>query len=418
MPDRCHQGQGLITVAPNDQLSRVVVVGGGVAGTMAAQTLRTEGFDGELTLVGAERHAPYHRPALSKKLLTGEVHRAGVDMAPQNEFDARVLRGAEAVKLDLASRIVHIRDGGENQALDFDGLVIASGANVREWPSGRVPEGVMGLRTVDDCLAIRSRLGRRTRVVVIGGGFIGTEVAASLRSLGHPVTLVSRAGALLHTALGEQMGRCWTELHQHHGVDVRLGTDVDRFIGRNRVKGVRLSDGSKVKADLVLIGLGVRPATEWLEGSGIKLDKGVLCDATGAAEGAPNVVAAGDVARWWHPLYSQHLRIEHWDHASRQGVTAARNLLVGPDGAQEYDAVPYFWSDQYDVKLQLVGVPTGYDCVTLVEGDLRSKEFVAAYGKDGRTVAVLGTIPGRVNDYRSEIADGVAFPPRRVSQPA
>lgn len=398
---------------PSDhQLRQVVVVGGGVAGTMAAQTLRAQGYDGELTMVGEERHAPYHRPALSKKLLTGEVHRAGIDMAPQNEFDARVLRGAHAVGLDMASRTVEMRDGNENRALNFDGLVIASGAVVRQWPGGPAPGGVMPLRTVDDCLAIRSMLGRRTRVVVVGGGFIGTEVAASLRSLGFKVTLLSRGGALLHTALGEEMGSCWTDLHRQRGVDVCVGVKVDGFIGNGHVKAVRLSDGSRVKADLVLIGLGVDPATDWLRDSGIKVDNGVVCDATGAAEGASGVVAAGDVARWWHPLYQQHLRIEHWDQASRQGVTAARNLLVGPGEAQEYDAVPYFWSDQYDVKLQLVGVPTGYDTVEVIEGSVCDKRFVAVYGKGGRTIAVLSTIPGRVYDYRSAIADGTTFPPR------
>ena len=170
---------------PSDhQLRQVVVVGGGVAGTMAAQTLRAQGYDGELTIVGDERHAPYHRPALSKKLLTGEVHRAGIDMAPQNEFDARVLRGAHAVGLDMASRAVEVRDGNKSRTLRFDGLVIASGAVVRQWPGGSVPDGVLALRTVDDCLAIRSKLDRGTRVVVVGGGFIGTEVAASLSLAG------------------------------------------------------------------------------------------------------------------------------------------------------------------------------------------------------------------------------------------
>jgi NADPH-dependent 2,4-dienoyl-CoA reductase/sulfur reductase-like enzyme len=395
----------------------VVVVGGGVAGTMAAQTLRTEGYDGELTLVGAERHAPYHRPALSKKLLTGEVHRAGIDMAPQSEFDARRLRSASAVGLDMASRTVEVRDGNEQRKLTFDGLVIASGADVRQWPGGAVPAGVMPLRTVDDCLAIRSELGKRRRVVVVGGGFIGTEVAASLHSLGHKVTLLSRAEALLQSALGREMGDCWTELHRERGVDVRVGVKVDRFAGDRHVKAVLLSDGSKVKADLVVFGLGVEPATDWLRGSGLPVDDGMVCDATGAVEGSTGVVAAGDVARWWHPLYQQHLRIEHWDQASRQGVTAARNLLAGPGDAQQYDAVPYFWSDQYDVKLQLVGVPTGYDSVEIIEGNVRDREFTAAYGKDGRTIAVLSTIPGRVNEYRTSIAECMSFPPKLQTQP-
>jgi NADPH-dependent 2,4-dienoyl-CoA reductase/sulfur reductase-like enzyme len=396
----------------NHQLEQVVVVGAGVAGTMAAQTLRALGYDGELTIVSAERHAPYHRPPLSKKLLTGEVHRAGIDIAPQNELDARALRGARAVGLDMASRTVRLCDDSGDQALKFDGLVIACGAVARRWPGGPVPDGVMPLRTVDDCLAIRDKLRKRTRVVAVGGGFIGAEVAASLRSLGLKVTLLSRAGALLQSALGDEMGNCWTELHRQHGVDVRVGVKVDGFVGNGYVKAVHLSDGSRLKADLVLIGLGVEPATEWLRGSGLNVDKGVVCDATGAAEGSTGVVAAGDIARWWHPLYQQHLRIEHWDQASRQGTAAARTLLAGPDAAEEYDAVPYFWSDQYDVKLQLVGVSTGFDTVEVIEGSVVDWKFVAAYGKNGRTIAVLSTIPGRVNDYRSAIADRAEFPPR------
>jgi NADPH-dependent 2,4-dienoyl-CoA reductase/sulfur reductase-like enzyme len=399
-------------VPSNRQLEQVVVVGAGVAGTMAAQTLRAEGYKGELTIVSAERHAPYHRPPLSKKLLTGEVHRAGIDMAPQHDLEAHALRSASAVGLDIASRTVRLRDDNQDQALKFDGLVIASGAVARQWPGGPAPDGVMPLRTVDDCLAIRDKLGKRTRVVVAGGGFIGAEVAASLRSLGLKVTLLSRAGALLQSALGDEMANCWTDLHRQHGVDVRVGVKVDGFFGNGHVKAVQLSDGSRLKADLVVIGLGVKPATEWLRGSGLKVEHGVVCDATGAAEGTTGVVAAGDVARWWHPLYQQHLRIEHWDQASRQGTAAARTLLAGPDNAEEYNAVPYFWSDQYDVKLQLVGVPIGYDTVEVIEGSVGDWAFVAAYGKNGRTIAVLSTIPGRVDDYRSAIADRGAFPPR------
>jgi NADPH-dependent 2,4-dienoyl-CoA reductase/sulfur reductase-like enzyme len=234
--------------------------------------------------------------------------------------------------------------------------------------------------------------------------------------MGLRVTLLCRAGALLETALGDEMGSCWTDLHRRHGVDVRVGVAVKGFVGNGSVKAVRLDDGSTVNADLVLIGLGVEPATRWLEGSGIRVNKGVVCDATGAVEGTSGVVAAGDVARWWHPLYQQHVRIEHWDQASRQGVTAARNLLVGPVEAEECDAVPYFWSDQYDVKLQLMGVPTGYDCVEVIEGDLRGGSFVAAYGKNGQTIAVLSTIPDRVTRYRKLLADRVSFPPPLQTQ--
>ncbi|ORW08286.1 NAD(P)/FAD-dependent oxidoreductase [Mycobacterium kyorinense] len=394
-------------------LKHVVVVGAGVAGTRAAESLRQQGYDGSLTIVGAERHAPYHRPPLSKKLLSGQVHRAGIDLAPQFDLDARVLRGVTALKLDLASRTVHLRDANQDFSVQFEGLVIASGANPRPWPGGSVPDGVLLLRTVDDCLAIRERLGRRTRVVVVGGGFIGAEVAATCRSMGLGVVLVEKADSPLLAALGKELAPRWAELHRDHGVDVRLGVSVDAFVGDGRVEAVRLTDGSLVPADVVIVGLGVTPATDWLDGSGLRVDDGVVCDATGAAEGGTDVVAAGDVARWWHPLYERHLRTEHWDHAGRQGAAAARTLLAGRDAAEAYAEIPYFWSDQYHVKVQMLGVPTGYDVLEIVEGAPDAWEFVAAYGRDGRTIAVLGTIPNRVHAYRDAIAKRAEFPPNR-----
>ena len=397
---------------PTDrQLGQVVVVGAGVAGTRAAETLRQDGYDGDLTIVGAERQAPYHRPPLSKKLLTGKVHRAGIDMAPQFDLDARVLRGAAALGFDMSSRTVRIRDDDQDLSVRFDGLVIASGAVPREWPGGPVPDGVLLLRTVDECLAIRQRIGSRPQVVVGGGGFIGAEVAASCRSIGLDVVMIEKASGPLVYALGEELAPRWAELHRQHGVDLRVGVGVDAFIGNGRVEAVRLTDGSQVPADLVVIGLGVTPATDWLAGSGLRIDGGVVCDATGVAEGGSDVVAAGDVARWWHPLYEQHLRVEHWDHAARQGAAAARTLLAGKDRAKPYDALPYFWSDQYDVKIQMLGVTTDYDDMKIIEGDSEVSEFVAAYGRGGRTVAVVGTIPDRVYSYRDAIKKRAEFPP-------
>lgn len=395
------------------QLKQVVVVGAGVAGTRAAETLRQDGYDGELTIVGAERHAPYHRPPLSKKLLTGRVHRAGVDLAPQFGLEARVLRGATALGLDMAARTIRLRDGDDDLRLQFDGLVIATGAAPRQWPGGSAPDGVLVLRTVDDCLAIRERLDNRPRVVVVGGGFIGAEVAASCRSIGLDVALIEKTAGPLLAALGQELAPRWADLHRQHGVDVRVGVGVDAFVGDGRVEAVRLTDGSLLPADLVVVGLGVTPATDWLSDSGLRVDDGVVCDATGTAEGGTDVVAAGDVARWWHPLYERHLRIEHWDHAGRQGAAAARTLLGGRDRAESYDEVPYFWSDQYDVKVQMLGVPTDYDALEFVEGDPDSWEFVAAYGRNGHTIAVLGTTTDRVYAYRDAIAKRAEFPPPR-----
>lgn len=395
----------------NKELRQVLVVGAGVAGTRAAEALRNEGYDGALTIVGAEREAPYHRPPLSKKLLAGKVERAGVDLAPQFDLEARVLREASAVGIDLRKCAVRVRDGDHEQELGFDGLVIATGAAARQWPGEPVPDGVFVLRTVHDCLAIRERLQANPRVVVVGGGFIGAEVAATCRSMGHDVALVEKAAGPLLAALGQEMADRYAELHRQHGVDVRVNASVDEFVGEGHVKGVRLTDGSELKADVVIIGLGVIPDTGWLEGSGLHIDDGVVCDATCAVEGGTNIVAAGDVARWWHPLYETHLRIEHWVNAERQGAAAARTLLAGPGHGEAYDEVPYFWSDQYDVKLQMFGVPDGYDAMQVIEGDADSWEFVAAYGRNGRTIAALSTIPGRARTYSSAIAQRAAFPP-------
>ncbi|MBV9321009.1 MAG: FAD-dependent oxidoreductase [Mycobacterium sp.] len=402
-------------MSSNKELRQVLVVGAGVAGTRAAESLRTGGYDGALTIVGAERHAPYHRPPLSKKLLSGKVERAGVDLALQFDLDARVLREATAVGLDMRKCTVGVRDGDREQELGFDGLVIATGAAPRKWPGGPVPDGIFVLRTVDDCLAIRERLEANPRVVVVGGGFIGAEVAATCRSVGLDVALVEKAAGPLLAALGEEMADRYAELHRRHGVDVRVNSSVDEFVGEGHVKGVRLTDGSELKADVVIIGLGVIPDTDWLESSGLRIDNGVVCDATCAVEGATNVVAAGDVARWRHPLYEKHLRIEHWVNAERQGAAAARTLLAGPGHGEAYDEVPYFWSDQYDVKLQMLGVPDGYDKMQVIEGDTDEWNFVAAYGLNGRTIAVVSTIPGRANAYRGAIAGRAAFPPEPPS---
>ena len=192
-------------------------------------------------------------------------------------------------------------------------------------------------------------------------------------------------------------------LHKLHGVDLRFGVSVDEFLGAGQVEGIRLSDGSQVEADLVVVGLGVTPATDWLDDSGLRIDDGLVCDATGAVEGGTDVVSAGDIARWWHPLYERHLRVEHWDHAGCLGEAAAHTLLAGPEKAEAYDAVPYFWSDQYDVKLQMLGVPTDYDAVEIIEGCSDNWEFTAAYRRNGRRIAVLSTMPGQVQSFRDTI---------------
>jgi 3-phenylpropionate/trans-cinnamate dioxygenase ferredoxin reductase component len=245
------------------------------------------------------------------------------------------------------------------------------------------------LRTLDDCIGLRDAFDAQPRrVVVIGAGFIGAEVAATARERGLEVTMIEALPAPLERGLGAQMGMVLADLHREHGVDLRLDTGVTGFEGTDRVEAVRLTDGTAVEADVVLVGIGVAPATEWLEGSGLTLDNGVVCDATCLA--APGITAAGDVARWESPRFGRPLRIEHWEHAIQQGEAAGRRLLTDDATAEPFDPVPWFWSDQYDRKIQLAGVAAPHDRIEVVIGSVEERRFVALYGHEGAVTAVLG----------------------------
>ncbi|MGH9117158.1 MAG: NAD(P)/FAD-dependent oxidoreductase [Acidimicrobiales bacterium] len=389
----------------------MVVAGASLAGLRAAETLRREGFTDRVVAVGAEPHLPYDRPPLSKQVLAGKWTPDDINLlGPNVEVDVEWRLGTRIDGLDLDGRAVRLESG---ELLGFDGLVIATGCRVRTLP---VPPGVGGvhtLRTLDDCLALKADLdaGPR-RLVVVGAGFIGSEVAATARGRGVDVTLVEALPVPLARALGEDMGRAMAEIHRDHGVDVRLGVGVDGLdVDRHgRVGRVRLSDGSSIGADVVVIGIGVRPNTEWLEGSGLRLDDGVVCDETCLA--APGVVAAGDVARWPNPTFGEVMRIEHWENAQAQGEHAARRLLAELDGApgEPYAPVPWFWSDQYDRKIQLAGRAGPDDIVQVVDGSVEDGQFVALYGRAGRLVGALGmNRPRPVMEYRRMILDGVAW---------
>jgi 3-phenylpropionate/trans-cinnamate dioxygenase ferredoxin reductase subunit len=369
-------------------LGSVVIAGASLAGMHAAHTLRHEGFDGRLTVIGDEPHEPYDRPPLSKQVLAGEWETDRIGLPAANEdLDIDWRLGARAAALDVTNRAVKLVGG---DVVGYDGLVIATGAQARWIPGADAFEGVHVLRTLDDCIAIRDVLdtGPR-RVVVVGAGFIGSEVAATCRGRGLEVTVLEAAEVPLERALGASMGSVCGELHRDHGVDLRLGAGVEAFEGDRHVERVRLADGTAVEADLVVIGVGVRPATEWLETSGLALDDGVVCDETCLV--APGVVAAGDVARWPSRRFGEVLRVEHWENAIQQGEAAARRLLVGEDAEPEvYDPIPWFWSDQYDRKIQLAGRSGADDQVEVVIGSTDEKRFVALYGRHGRVVGVLG----------------------------
>jgi NADPH-dependent 2,4-dienoyl-CoA reductase/sulfur reductase-like enzyme len=384
---------------------RVVIVGASLAGLRAAETLRREGYTGPLTLIGAEPHLPYDRPPLSKQVLRGEWGperlglRRGGDYAPL-DLDLRL--GKRATSLDIRSRTVSIEGGVR---VPYDGLIIATGAFPRRLRGVPDLEGVCVLRTLDDALALRAALERRPRVVVIGAGFIGTEVAASCRALGVDVTVVEALDAPCVRGLGPEIGALLGQVHRDHGVDLRCGVGLAGVDGAQRVERVRLQDGSALEADLVVVGVGAAPATEWLATSGLAVDDGVLCDATGAAR-APGVFAAGDVARWYHPLFGDTLRVEHWSNAVEQGVAAARALLAGPGKAEPLANVPFVWSDQYDQKIQCVGHPRPSDTLELVSGSFESRKFACAWLRNDRiSGAVIFNDPRAMSKLRRAIAE-------------
>ncbi|MDE0237506.1 MAG: FAD-dependent oxidoreductase [bacterium] len=386
----------------------LAIVGASLAGTRAAETLRREGFDGAITIIGDEPHQPYDRPPLSKQLLAGEWEQDRIALSDDDslqELDADWRLGCRAAGLDVASRTVTLDDGSTVAA---DGILIATGARCRELPTNGL-DGIYTLRGLDDCLAIRAELeDSPQRVAVVGAGFIGAEVAATARERGLEVTVIEALPVPLGRVLGTEIGAVCADVHRDHGVDLRLGVGVDGFDGHGRVERVNLSDGTSVDADVVVVGIGVIPNTEWLEDSGLTLDNGVVCDETCLA--APGIAAAGDVARWPNRLFGEIMRVEHWDNAIAQGQHAALRLLESDDKAQPYSPVPWFWSDQYDRKIQLAGRAAPDDEVRIITGSTEERRFAALYGRAGRLVGVLGfNRPRHVMKYRNLIEQGTSF---------
>lgn len=369
-------------------LGTVAVVGASLAGLRACESLRREGFAGTIVLVGDEHHLPYDRPPLSKQYLAGtwELDRVRLrNRASIDDLGLELRLGVRASGLDVGHRTVTLEDG---TGLAYDGLVVASGAVARRWPTP-VPAGVVVLRSLEDADVLRSGLeSPGTRLVVVGGGFLGMEVAATARGRGLEVTVVEPLATPLGRVVGPLIGAAVRTLHERHGVTVRAGVGVEGFSGAAHVEAVRLDDGTSVPADLVLVAIGAEPATDWLEGSGLALDRGLLCEATLLA--GPNVAAAGDVARFPHELAEAPVRLEHWTNAAEQGLHAGRVLLAPRGDAPVFRSVPYFWSDQYDVKIQAIGLPGPDDEVVVVDGSIDEGRFVACYGREGRLIAALG----------------------------
>lgn len=373
---------------------RVTIVGASLAGYWAAETLRRDGFEGLISLIGDEDHDPYDRPPLSKKYLAGDITRDQLSLGSSEKLEALDLDlrlGQRATGLDVAAQLLEV-DGVKEP---YDGLVLATGTRCRTLPKTDGVAGVHTLRTLDDAEAIRTAVqDGAERMVVVGAGFIGAEVASTAVNSGLAVTMVEALESPFSRVLGREMGMVLADLHRSHGVDLRTGVGVEEVLmaptgsGGDRVVGVRLVDGTEVSTDLLVVGIGVIPNVDWLEGSGLDLNDGVVCDETCLA--APNVVAAGDVARWFNVRYGESMRVEHWDNAVQQGAHAARRLMQADAEAQPFNPVPWFWSDQYDRKIQLAGRSCPDAEVRVMTGSVDEHRFVAFYGHEGRFLGALG----------------------------
>lgn len=378
------------------------MVGASLAGLSAARSLRGQGFDGRLVVVGDELHRPYDRPPLSKEFLSGTLGETELALEADGEdLGAQWLLGSRAVGLDHADRTLRLADGREVRA---DGFVLATGAAARTLPGSEGLAGVHTLRTLDDARALRDELALGGRLVVIGGGFIGAEVASTAYALGLDVTVVEAAPTPLAGPLGETMGAVVSALHADHGVRLLCGVGVKGLSGESRVDAVLLEDGRSLPADIVVVGVGARPNVEWLEGSGIALDNGVKCGADGRTNLA-SVVAVGDCANWYDPRAGHHRRVEHWTGARERPDAAIAVLLAGGAVEPGVPRPPYFWSDQYGVKIQFAGHAAGADDVIIEAGAADDRDVLAVYRRAGKPVAVLGMNQPRLfTRWRKQLA--------------
>ena len=390
-------------------MNRIVIVGASAGGLSTAEALRRSGFAGAITLIGDELERPYDRPPLSKQLLAGTWEPGRLALRADEDLDALALDfrlGTAATGLRTTHKEVVLAD---RSRVPYDGLVIATGVRPRRLPGCAQMQGLHVLRTLSDALALQARLRKGTRLVIVGGGFVGAEVAATARGLQVEVTMLEAAEVPLAQAIGEPAGRFLMGLHGDHGVDVRTSTAVAEILSeQGAVTGVRLADSTVLPADDVLVAVGCAPNTEWLHDSELTVDNGVVCDQFGAA--APNVYAVGDVARWHNPTFGAALRIEHRTNAAEQGMTVAHNLL-NPSDQWSLATVPYFWSDQYETKIQAFGHLSNYDEALVLEQDTSKRQLLVAYRTDERLAGVLaaGKSPKVLRMWRGLIAAGLEW---------
>ena len=402
-------------------MERIVIVGASLAGLNAAEALRDEGFDGVITLIGDEPHFPYDRPPLSKQLLTGEWDIDRLALRTQDEFESlglEFLSGRSARGLDTVNQVVLLESDTEMERVPYDGVIIATGARALSLPFGQDLEGVQTLRNRADSLRLREDLAQGGKIVVIGAGFIGAEVASSARARGLDVAMVEALAAPMLGPLGDELAAWAADLHRDHGVDLHCNARVSDLLGNGRVEAVELEDGTRIPADTVVVGIGVRPNVEWLSDSGLTIGDGVICDQYCRA--APGVFAAGDVARWPNGLFGpfaysepqRTMRIEHWTNAIEQGMAAAQNLLREGRGEpmEPFSPVPYFWSDQHGVSIMASGITAPRDQFQLVHGTLESNRFAAIYGLRGYLSGVVAVgWPRMLRRYQAMIRKRVTW---------
>jgi 3-phenylpropionate/trans-cinnamate dioxygenase ferredoxin reductase subunit len=395
--------------------STFVIVGAGLAGAKAAETLRAEGFDGRLLLLGEEDERPYERPPLSKAYLRGETDRASLYVHEEGFYAAHdiELRPSTQVRaMDPAARQLELATG---ERIGYDRLLLATGAAPRRLLlPGADLDGVHYLRSRRDADTLAAAAAAATHVVVVGTGWIGSEAAASLRQLGRQVTLVGPDTAPLARVLGPEVASVYRDLHADHSVRLLPGTRVAGFRGTGRVDAVVTGDGRTIEGDLVLVGAGAVPRTELAEAAGLPVRNGVLVNERLEAVGAAGIYAAGDVAAAWHPRYQTYLHLEHWANALNQGPAAARNMLGVPTS---YARLPYFYSDQYDLGMEYSGMAVGWDRV-VVRGDLATRKFIAFWLKDQRVVAGMNAnVWDVVQDIQALIRGGRPVDPVRLADP-
>jgi len=375
-------------------IQTIMIVGASLTGAKAAEALRKEGYDGRIVLIGEEPNPPYIRPPLSKDYLRGEIERDQIFVHPRAWYDER------QIELHLSTPVRAVEPAPQEAVLDdgrrlaFDRLLLATGASPRRLDiPGNDLAGVHYLRTVEDADAIRVAATAARRVVVIGGGWVGAEVAASIRLLGPPVAMVAPGSVPLERVLGPEVGAVYRDLHAEHGVDLVMNQRAAAFRGRTTVAAVETADGTRIEGDLVVVGVGAQPRTQLAADAGLDVGDGILVDEY-LETSAPGIFAAGDAAAAWHPLLRARIRVEHWDNARRQGPVAARNML---GKAEPYARIPYFYSDQYDLGMEYAGFAPTWDQVVF-RGEPAGRAFVAFWLKDGRVLAGMNANVWQVND--------------------